>query len=52
MGEIFVDFSEEELEYIDSYAKLIGEDRETLLQRIFKDILVQIKNGTFSLWNE
>ena len=40
---IYIDFTKDELMFIDAYAKVIGEDREALLQRILKKVIAQIE---------
>ena len=40
---IYIDFTEDELELIDECANYSGEDRETLLHRMLKDVIEQIR---------
>ena len=40
---IYIDFSDEELALIDEHAAYMGEDRQTLLQRMLKEIIADIK---------
>ena len=40
---LYIDFTEDELELIDEYAKYNGEDREELLQRMLKNVIEQIR---------
>lgn len=40
---INIDFSEEELIFVDEYAAYCGEERETLLQRLLQEVIEDIK---------
>lgn len=40
---IYVDFTKDELDFIDSYAKANGEDTMGLLQRLLKKIIEEIR---------
>ena len=40
---IYIDFTDEELALIDAHAAYMGEDRQTLLQRMLKEIIADIK---------
>lgn len=40
---IYIDFTDEELALIDAHAANVGEDRQTLLQHMLKEIIADIK---------
>ena len=42
---IYIDFTDEELALIDEYAAYIGEEREAMLQKMFEQIINDIKES-------